>query len=279
MSFFDFKREEVTPGTDNRQKRAIFRYFEVLFRSFSKIVLLNLCYALCVAPLFVGLITAACIMFGVSPEIIQSMFFVHLSVWITGILPRPLFLVLFFASAFVYGPMTAGLTYCMRNLITGRHVFISDLFDCARSNLKQGIIFGFIDIFVLLSVLLYVSADLSAITSSFAVYYKLGKIFSLIIAVLYLCIRFYSYTIAVTFELRIRDILKNSWLFCILGFFRNILSVFIIFVLVSTCISTSRIDIVLFATVFFGVSRFSVLFTTYPIIEKYMLKQANNEEK
>ncbi len=275
MSIFNRNKTERSVGNDEGKKRAIFRYFEILYRNFSKIVPLNFFYFLCILPLFVGVISAVCVLMGVSVETIESMFFVHLSVWITTAIPRPVFIVLFVLSLIAYGPLTAGLTHCVMNLVSGKHVFITDLFVRAKKNLKQGIAFGLLDMFVLFSVLLYISSNPAAASGGTFYFYQIAKIVAIIVAVVYFCMRFYTYAIAVKFELSVKDILKNSWIFFVLGFFRNILAIFVILFVLSTCISTPKIDIVLLGTVFFSVARFSASFATYHIIDEYMLKTAN----
>lgn len=280
MAFFNFKRKSVTPGTDNRKKRGIVRYFEIVFTKFSKLVLLNLVYFLCLFPALCGLVT---IIGGLinNPEIIDQMYFLKFFYVITervySFFP-PLAIGLFVLSALAYGPLTAGLTFCVRNLATGRHIWISDLFSRAKSNLKQGLAFGIIDIFVLFSLLLYISADLSALQGTALVMYRVLKIVSLIVSILYVCVRFYTYSITVTFELPIRDIFKNAFIFLVLGFFRNILAFVASFVIITSFVSTRIIDIILMGVLMFSFARFTAVFCTYPIIDKYMLKVKEKQD-
>lgn len=277
MSIFNRNKTEnlVRNGNEDGKKRAIFRYFEIIYRNFSKIVPINLFYFICIFPLFTGVISMFCAFLGVSVEAIESMYFVHLSVWFATVIPRPVFIILFVLSLFAYGPLTAGLTHCVMNLVSGKHIFVTDLFVRAKKNLKQGIILGLLDMFVLFSALLYISSNPAVAGGGTFYFYQIAKIIAIIVAVVYFCMRFYTYAISVKFELSIKDILKNSWIFFVLGFFRNILAILVVFIVLSTCISTRKIDIVLLGTVFFGVARFSVSFITYHIIDKYMLKSAD----
>lgn len=280
MSFFNFKRKSVTPETDNRQKRGIVRYFEIVFTRFSKLVLLNLVYVLCIFPALCGLVTMIAGLLN-NAEVIENMYFLKFFFLITERVTTffsPLAIGLFIVSALAYGPLTAGLTYCVRNLVTGRHVWISDLFSRAKSNLKQGLALGIIDIFVLFSLLLYISADLSALQGSTLVMYKVLKVVSVLISIIYLWVRFYTYSIAVTFELPLRDIFKNAFIFLVLGFFKNILALVVVFVIFTSFISTGVIDIILIGVLLFAIARFSAVFCTYPIIDKYMLKVNEKQE-
>ncbi len=282
MALFDFKRKEVTPETDNRKKRAFVRYFEILTSKFSKLVLVNLVYFACLIPLISGALLITCTLFGVSAEVVESFFFMHLLVWLASTIASsalPIAIILFLASFIAYGPLTAGLTFCVRNIVTGRQFWISDLFSRAKSNLKQGITLGLLDSLIFASLVLYLSADFSVVQGGRVVLYNTLRIAAVMISIIYIVARFYTYTIAVTFELRIRDIFKNARIFCVLGFFKNILALLICFVMVCTCVSTPKIDIVLIATIFFSVCRYSVLFTTYPTIEKYMMKSEVTDEE
>jgi len=261
----------------DKEKREIFKYFEIIFSKASKLILLNLIYFICILPIFCAGVYLVCTLFEVSVELIQKIYFVHLTVWITGVIPTPLFFLLLVVSVVCYGPLTAGFTYCIRNIANGEHFWISDMFTRAKSNLKQGIVFGLIDLIVLLSCLLYISADISVLQGGNLFFYQIARILALIIFAIYMWIRFYSYTIAVTVELRIKDIFKNSLIFCVLGFFRNIISTAVCLFVILTFTSTPKVDIALIAALIFSVCRFTAVFSTYPIINKYMLKPTDKK--
>lgn len=277
MSLFNFNKN--TDKNQNKEKRAIFRYFEIIYTKFSKLILLNLMYFACIAPLLCGIIYFTCVIFGVSAQTVQAFFFIHMSVWVTELIPLPVFILLFVVSLAAYGPLTAGFTYCIRNIATGKHFWLSEMFSRAKSNLKQGFIFGIIDITVLFSLILYLASDTSALQGSGFVFYQSAKIIAVIVSVVYFWIRFYTYSIAVTFELSVKDIFKNALIFCVLGFFKNIISTLLIAFVTFTFTSTPKVDLILLATLFFSICRFSVVFSTYPIIEKYMIKATKKADQ
>ena len=281
MSLFNLKRKDVTPDTDKREKRAFVRYFEILIANFMKVVLVNLIYFACLLPLLCGLTTFVCGFLGLSAAAVESFFFVHLFVWLTSVVTSfswVIALLLFVASLIAYGPLTAGLTFCMRNIATGRHIWISDLFSRAKSNLKQGIALGLIDVLVVLSFVFYISSDLSVLQGGGLIFYRVLKILAIAISVIYVVIRFYSYTIAVTFELPIKDIFKNCGIFIVLGFFKNILALLVCFLIIFGFISTPKIDIILIGSLMFALMRYSVIFCTYSVIDEYMIKPNEREE-
>ncbi len=268
---------------DDFKKRAIFRFFETIANNFSKLILLNLMYFICILPMFFGVVYFFCVLF-ISPEstLVQNSSFIHMTMWaLGGILDfiGPLIAcVIFVLSCIAYGPLTAGLTYCTRNIVQKRVVFVTDIFTKAKENLKQGIILGLTDIFVGASFLLYLASDSSALAGNYALIFKIVKILAVLICIAYLSVRFYTYTMCVTFDLQLKYIFGNAFRFLVLGFFKNLIALLIIALVLISFLSTPRIDIILIITLFFSILRFSVQFTTFPIIEKYMLIDNENKE-
>lgn len=265
-----------SPNKENFKKRAIFRFFETIVNNFSKLILVNLVYFLCILPMFFGAVYFFCILF-ISPEstLVQNSSFIHMTMWALGgiinFLGPIIAGIIFVLSCIIYGPLTAGLTYCTRNIVQKRIVFVSDLFTKAKENLKQGILLGLIDIFVAASFMLYLASDSSALVGNYALAFKIVKILAILICIAYLCVRFYTYTMCVTFNLQLKHIFGNALRFLVLGFFKNLIAILIITLIIVSFLSTPRIDIILIITLFFSILRFSVQFATFPIIEKYML--------
>ena len=264
--------------TNKKEKRAFVTYFEIIFSNATKLISLNLLYFLCLVPLLCGFIYLICILFNISPEIVQNVYFVHLAVWVTESVPLPVGLILFVLSTVIYGPLTAGFTYCIRNIATAKHCWGSDMFSRAKSNLKQGIILGLADLIVVSSCILYLSSNTSVLGGSGLITFRIAQVLSIIVTLIYIWIRFYSYTIAVTFDMKIKDILKNTLIFCVLGFFRNIVAIVVSAFVIYTFICTPRVDIVLIAVLLFSICRFTAVFSTYPVIEKYMLKNTSADD-
>ncbi len=261
------------------QKRAFFKYIELFTSRFSKLILLNLAYFVCILPLFCGVIYFLCTMYQIPPELLKPFFLVHLVLYVISYIPGPVALILFLASALAYGPLTAGLTHAVKCIVTEKHIWVSDIFSRAKSNLKQGMFFGILDLAIFFSFLFYTSADLSTLIGGAEIFYKTARILIIIISIIYFMIRFYSYTIAVSFELSVKDIIKNCLIFCVLGFFRNILAIICVFLIVFSFTSTPRIDVVLTAVLLFSLCRFTAVFITYPTVEKYMIKLPNKKAK
>ena len=86
-------------------------------------------------------------------------------------------------SALIYGPVTCGFAYAMRNLSTERHVWFSELFSRAKENFKQGIVFGIVDIIVFVSFALYITMNLGAVEGVMQYFYSFMRVIAVIVAI------------------------------------------------------------------------------------------------
>lgn len=259
---------------NEKKKNGLIIFFELVYRKFPKLVLLNLVYFLCILPLLCGGFYLVLVLFRISPEIIDNTYAAEILLKLINLnwIPLIIKILLFSASALAFGPLTCGFTYVLRCHVTEQHAWFSDFFTRARDNWKQGIALGMIDLILCLSLLLYLSMDLSVIVSQTSYFYFMTvmKYLSVVIAVVYFVMRFYTYTIAVSVDLKLKDIFKNSLLFLVLGFFKNILALVLIAVVVFSFLSTSYIDIVLICTTIFSFGSFISMYLTFPVVKKYM---------
>ncbi len=145
-----------------------------------------------------------------------------------GIIYRPTALTyVFYALAsltvFTFGIVNVGSAYILRNIAKGEPVFLwSDFVYAIKRNWKQAFPFGIIDIAIngLLIWNIY-SMFLNNTDGFFA-----NTMFwcNVVLFILYFIMRFYIYIQMVTFKLTTFKILKNSLIFALLGFKRNILA-------------------------------------------------------
>jgi len=175
-----------------------------------------------------------------------------------------------------YGWQRTASTYILRNLVRGDGVFmISDYFYAIRRNLKQGFIMGLIDCVALFALgfdLIYFWN--APTTGANNVMYFM--IFALIF--IYGIMRFYTYLMMVTFDMKLTKIFKNALIFTVMGFKRNILALLGmglltgIFVLLILFLGNSvpAFYIIPFLCLM-GFCGFMYTFAAYPVIEKYMI--------
>lgn len=284
MGLFNNKPGFLKPGKgverNARKKNAFFRFFELLYRKFTKLFILNIIYAICILPIICGVIVLVTGAFQLSDELVRGSFLISNVMHIVSNMPSWLSIALLVIDLIFFGPLTAGFTYMLRNYSTERHAWLSDFFSRAMANFKQGLLFGLLDAVVFLSVILYLAADISGLKGSGMYYfYFILKTAACLIAVFYVFMRYYTYTIAVTFELPIKDILKNAAIFAVLGFVRNVIATVAIASAVFAFTSTWIIDAVLILTFLFAFCGFIGMFSTYPIVQKYMMPKDDDDEE
>lgn len=139
-----------------------------------------------------------------------------------------------------WGCVNVGTTYILRNMVKGDPVFMwSDFFYAIKRNFKQAFFFGIFD------AILLCLAPINVLILSQNGGFLNGMMFwaNIFIALLYFFMRFYIYIQMVTFDLSIRKILKNSLIFAIVGFKRNLLALIgiLLLVVLEILISTTGI--------------------------------------
>lgn len=143
----------------------------------------------------------------------------------TVLVPTPLTYVFYALGAltlFTFGLVSVGTAYILRNIAMGEPVFVwADFWYAVNRNWRQALPFGIVDVLINV-ILIYNIYSLSMGADFFA-----SMLFwsNIIIFALYFCMRFYIYVQMLTFKLSIFKILKNSLIFSLLGFKRNILAV------------------------------------------------------
>ena len=189
--------------------------------------------------------------------------------WIIGIL-----LVLHVAT---YGWQKAGTTYILRNMVRGDGVFLlSDYFYAICRNWKQALGMGILDC-VVIGVLFFDFNYFYGMPPSMGTNFMYVMTIALIL--IYVIMRFYMYTMMVTFDMKLSKILKNALIFTALGIKRNLLALLGITALtaVSAALIVLGIQIsfpaiiiipVLYLLAFCG---FIYTYAVYPVIKKYMI--------
>jgi hypothetical protein len=261
-------------------KKGFFRFFELYFRKFWRFLTLNLWYFLITLPMLLYVFYTLTGYFADQPEKSGEAMMLNSGLAfianVFSFVPRFLNVPLLVVSVLVYGPITMGLTYIFRNFAREEHAWMSDLWSRAWSNAKQGLFFGIIDILVLFL----------CIGGMIGGYAEAGKNVSYALSVIrpvvcgialvvWLFMRHYTYLMAVTVNLSVFHILKNAWLFIVLGFGRNMLSFAVTLVcMVVTFLLQPLLTIILLPLFFYSLSWFCTVFTCYPVIKKYIIVPA-----
>lgn len=177
-----------------------------------------------------------------------------------------------------WGWQNVGSTYNLRSLVRGDSCFVwSDYFYAIKRNLRQGFLFGLIDVLVLvvLGFDLYYFSPIAGESLWF------GFTYFMIIAllVIYLFMRFYLYLMLITFDLPIKKLIKNGLIFSMLGIKRNfmaLLGIVIVaslnFFLIFPSLSIGfTLPIILPFFYLPALTGFMATYAAYPNIKKYMI--------
>ena len=178
--------------------------------------------------------------------------------------------VLFCFPIVTIGPATAGLTKVLRNYAREEHAFLwGDFFEAFKKNFKQAFLYslfeGIVITFLILDLLM-----VSNVTNQVMVVLSLAAIFLTITVIAFM--HYYIYNMMVTFRLSFKQLLKNAFIFCWAGFWRNLFTTVII---IGVTIATIYLNIigVLFVLMFlyFSFCGFLINFMVNPLIKKYMI--------
>lgn len=180
---------------------------------------------------------------------------------------------------FTFGLANVGAAYVVRGYNRGDPIFIfSDFFSTIKRNFKQGLIVGIADLLictVLVFDFLFWSGQEGFVNGIF-------MYFALFLCVLYFFMRFYIYTITITFDLSVYKIFKDAFLLSFLGFKRNIVALFgvlaVFFLNVFICTLYLPVGIMLPIVLTLGLGMFICGYASYPVIKKYMIDPYYPEE-
>ena len=185
----------------------------------------------------------------------------------------------------IFGLSSAGCAYIVRGYNKGEPVFlISDFFYTVKRNWKQALPMGILDLvfsFILVYDFLFWQGTPGFIGS-------IMMYFALFLCVVYLFMRFYIYTILITFDLSIFKILKDAFLLSFLGFKRNILAllglIVVLYINLQLFFLLPSLGIMLPIVLTLGLSIFICGYASYPVIKKYMIdpfypEESDNDEE
>ena len=180
---------------------------------------------------------------------------------------------------FTFGPVNAACTYIVKNLVKGEPVFMWDDFKSTiKSTWKQSIPMGILD---LLMIGLCAFA-LNFYRYSYDTYYILFYCM-ILVSILYAFMRFYLYTLMVTFELKFHQIIKNAAIFSLLAFGRNLIMLLACVMLVMVTIWLGSLFVPLaviciFMFLFSGCA-YMGMYAAWPKIKKVMIEPYYKKEE
>ena len=188
--------------------------------------------------------------------------------------PAAVQIVFFLLSLLLYGPVRCGVTYVLRNYSRQSHSWLSDIWDKARENWKQGMLFGVLDCLIAALVVFNMTYRPSAELATIA---HISKYITLLVGIFYVFMRKYIYLMIVTVNLNLRSIVKNAWLLAFIGIFRNFFSglanllIWIITYLLIMAVHPF-FEILFLGLLIYSFTNFLSINACYPLIDKYLVQ-------
>ncbi len=296
IGIFDFTKEGKGIKKEDYTEDKLFTlatFFKTFGRNFWGFTSLNFIYLLCNFPLFFGMFALSGNLnidsnapsnlffqqvFGMhtlKPSSVTKMMYGYMADEVVISVPTTTTLVFFAITLlviFTFGITNCGMAHVLRSYTRKDPVFLTtDFFETIARNWKQALPLGIIDIvfgFVSVYVLNFWSAQSGFVND--IMYYL-----SIFVLLIYFFMRFYAYTILITFDLSIFKIIKNSLIFALLGVKRNfvallgivlalVINLYIFYIFAPLGIIMPFIITISFVS-------FIAVYCTYPNIKKYMI--------
>ncbi len=265
MSLFgNYEKTGAGIAKDAPQKKPFFRYWELTFRKFWKIIEINMLMAAAFLPLLLAVV--------VIYYCIQD--YTNIALLIAGAL------VLLFAGCF--GSVIAGCTKLLRDFSIEKPTFmLSDFFRTFRSCFKQACPLGILNLLIAVSVgsSFYVYPKIIAQireegTGGESFYYILF-ILTLSIAIVVTLMSFYAYLMIVSTDLKMTSILKNSLALSFIALKKNTLTLFLTVLIMGGFALLTYLFPYIMAVIWLflptGFVAFMIVFNCYPVIQKYVI--------
>ncbi len=183
--------------------------------------------------------------------------------------------ILFCIPIVTIGPATAGMVKVLKNFSQETHAYVFiDFWDSFKKNFKQSFIVGIVNILIVLCMVAgFIVYPTLAKQSGNIIWYILFITVASVSLVL-MMMNFYIFLMIVTTNIKLKDIIKNSFVLAFVEFKKNLLTVFII--VITLAISTV---LVIFYSNFLIFMLFGplttlgllVCYNCHPVIKKYVI--------
>lgn len=247
-------------------------FFELFFRKFSKMIQLNLLFILTTLPFWAIVYFLAS--YFVTNAAGDTATFSNAMNVVSQVVVNPLSMIVLLLLSMLLGPSTAGATYILMNYANEMPVFLcSDYFEAFKKNFKQASILMAFNILAGMSTFItwfipMVPAYAQNSSTALLTYFRIP---SLVVFLVMIFANFYAYTIMVKFYMKLKDIIKNSFIFALGRLPQNLLTLAIIVAVCYFAFSNFLIGMLVLILLLYAFCGFLTVFSVYPTIEKYML--------
>ena len=175
-----------------------------------------------------------------------------------------------------------GLAYVCRMAARDKHTFVtSDFFDAIKKNWKRALPLGIINCIILavFAVDMWLLYIFSTHSNMSPVMCSIVFVASMFFFTAFSFAKFYQYTLMITFDFKLKTIIKNSWLFATLGVKHNIiigLSLSAVYIAMFWALYINYrialpIIILLLLFIFPSFRMFLIQFNVFPEVKKYII--------
>lgn len=269
---------------DEPQKKAFFRFFEVFFRKFWRYILVSLIYSAVLLPVIFYLYAMAYdvvyklfVGMGFTPEQVENVWtpLLYITSIVYGKIPKAITNAFLVLSILAYGPCRAGVIYVLRNYSQEQHAWVSDIWDKAKENWKQGLLFGLMDIAVF--AIAVFNLNYRPENTSLGAFLTASKYLTVLGVLLYSFMRKYIFLMMVTVRLTNWSLLKNSWIMMMIGIFRNVGTGLLNLLLwvgayLLTLLVHPVFEVLFLPCLLPAFTNFLNVFACYPLVQKYLVE-------
>ncbi len=302
FKLFDFNKDKKDAVEEDRKPTLAF-FFKSLFRKFPNLLRLNVLMLFQIIPIIVYVLVfflgektptitnvSFAPLFGISqsvnnPGISPILDLSSIQMGLPVLSPALIWTLIILGAimAITWGWQNVGATYVLRGLVRGDAVFVfSDFFYGIKKNFKQGFLLGLID-FIICAILVIDLMFFGQQLESYGSYFMFFAITA--IAIIYFMMRFYIYLLLITFDIKIFKLIKNAFLFSILGILRNMMaSLGIAFLVIIHLLSLlllfvgQSVQLIIPLLYFMPTTAFMAAYAAYPVIDKYMIAPYADEK-
>ena len=284
FGLFDYNKPGPGVPKDAPPKSPFIVFFEILQRKFWNLVKVNMMFLIFNLPaLILGMLAMLMFFPNIFPDAMTNPDALLSDTMIKFILLS----IIICIPMITVGPAQAGFTYIMRNYSREEHAFLwSDFKDTAIKNMKQSLSVGTINFIVTFLLLFSIRAysEMIKIGQIPVMIGTIGYAIMILMLVLFACMNLYIYPILITFELSLKQIYKNAFIFAIIKFLPNIgillLSAFIIFLSFGMIIPFNPIiGFIPFLFITVSLIGFLTNFYVYPKLKKYIISRLEEDEE
>ena len=266
MGFFSpgYLKEGKGISKEQAERR---NYFGTLFDKFFDMIKINALYFACNIPMLI-----LCALIGI-PLLGGGNFTFYLEQITKGNIIMVFWVMLPLFPFVLSGPFTAGLTYITRNFVKREHSFLfSDFWEHSKKNIKQSII---ANIILYVMYMLYISVTLFY-------FLKVANVILmallLVLGVVLLVIPFYIYLMIVSFDIKLKDIFKNAWIFALAKLPQNLFFLIIVLAVHIALVRLYGLWILFIPLILIVWTSYTMNYYAWHIINKNMMPKEDEDE-